>query len=225
MYPHAVTTDHAAAALPDPTVEPLSAAEQEQLAEYESIIESGRDAYQSVSKALSQIHKRRLYRATHCSFNAYVRDRWGFSRQRAYQLIDADGASTMVDNERQAREVRGLDGDEMQAVIAQAKAASPDGRLTARALREARSTRNGTRPGAKTYTFYLSEKPGKRRQRLRLPRRGDAFIRVDTREATAQEGEKLIGSLWIPTSPRRAPKMRRPRCVARRLHVARRAHS
>ena len=55
------------------------------------------------------ISVRRLYRETHATFEAYCRERWGWSRQHAYRQIQAAqvaGMSPMGDkpaNERQAR--------------------------------------------------------------------------------------------------------------------------
>jgi len=38
---------------------------------------------------LMEINERKLYRDTHGTFEAFVSERWGISRQRAYQLMDA----------------------------------------------------------------------------------------------------------------------------------------
>lgn len=40
-------------------------------------------------EALATIRDERLYRLTHSTFEAYVTDRWGFSRATAYRMIDA----------------------------------------------------------------------------------------------------------------------------------------
>lgn len=40
-----------------------------------------------IGLALATIRDRRLYRAEFRTFEEYCRERWGFSRRRAYQLI------------------------------------------------------------------------------------------------------------------------------------------
>jgi len=75
------------------------------LAECEAIIQRGRPYFVEVGEALGAIRDHRLYLETHRTFEAYCRERWGFSRQRASQLIIA-AVSTAVDNERQARRLR-----------------------------------------------------------------------------------------------------------------------
>lgn len=39
--------------------------------------------------AFLEIRDRRLYRLTHGSFAEYTQERWGFTRQRAHQMIEA----------------------------------------------------------------------------------------------------------------------------------------
>jgi hypothetical protein len=84
----------------------------------ESTIETGKKAFEAVGIALASIRDDRLYRQTHDTFEDYCRDKWGWSRQRAHQLIDAASLSTMVDNgptsERQARPLTKLDTPEQQ---------------------------------------------------------------------------------------------------------------
>jgi DNA modification methylase len=107
-------------ALPDPRpsaeLEPvgeLTAPERERLAELEAVVERGLDTFVEVGRALLEIRDARLYRETHATFEAYLRQRWGMSRQRGYQLIDAARVSTVVDtaglpappSERVAREL------------------------------------------------------------------------------------------------------------------------
>ena len=107
---------------------PLSAASMEtaSLPELEAVIERGKQAFYEVGAALLTIRDRRLYRDTHATFEEYCRERWDFSRPRAYQLIDAAQVtgllSTTVDtplpaSESQARELAPLK-DEPEAVAA-----------------------------------------------------------------------------------------------------------
>jgi hypothetical protein len=84
----------------------------------ESTIETGKKAFEAVGIALASIRDDRLYRQTHDTFEDYCRDKWGWSRQRAHQLIDAASLSTIVDNgpanEGQARPLTKLDTPEQQ---------------------------------------------------------------------------------------------------------------
>ena len=96
----------------------ITTAEEKELAQYESVIQSGLQTFAEVGNALMAIRDARLYRTDHPTFEAYCRDRWGFSRVRAHQLIDASqvmGVLTMVNkptSERQARPLARLPEDE-----------------------------------------------------------------------------------------------------------------
>jgi hypothetical protein len=69
-----------------------------------------------VGKALLEIRDQRLYRQQHRTFEDYCRERWKWTRQRGYQLMQAASVarnlSTIVDtsaqNEAQARELTRL---------------------------------------------------------------------------------------------------------------------
>lgn len=52
-------------------------------------------AFYEAGKALEEIRDRKLYRASHKTFEAYCKDRFGFSRTYPYRLIDA---AAVVDN-------------------------------------------------------------------------------------------------------------------------------
>jgi len=88
----------------------LTEQERSRLAELEGVIER---SYVEVGHALREIRDSRLYRETHPNFDAYCRERWRFSRQRAGQLIDAAQVATMVvsaglpapESERRARDL------------------------------------------------------------------------------------------------------------------------
>lgn len=70
-------------------VEPLSAKETKRLASIEAQIERNLQGFVEVGNALAVIRTERLYRGTHGTFDAYVRDRWDFQKSYAYRLIDA----------------------------------------------------------------------------------------------------------------------------------------
>lgn len=67
----------------------LESVEHERLAHLEAVIGRGLDTFMEVGTALGEIRDARFYRFTHGTFEDYVRERWGMSRPRAYQLIDA----------------------------------------------------------------------------------------------------------------------------------------
>lgn len=105
--------------------EQLGPSDQERLTELEAVIERGLAVFVEVGLALMEIKNSRLYRETHATFEEYVDQRWGMSRTRGYQMIDAAVVSTMVDaaglpapvNERQARELAPLLRDEGEEAI------------------------------------------------------------------------------------------------------------
>jgi hypothetical protein len=114
-----------------------------------------RRAFCRVGTALACIRDERLYRDTHATFDDDCRERWGWTRQWAHQVIDAASVSSMLDtppaNARQAAALAPLaraDPDAARAVVsmlsidntppdkeAQARAQHGDD-LTARDVRE-----------------------------------------------------------------------------------------
>lgn len=96
------------------------------LSELETVIDRGRKSFIEVGQALAEIRESRLYRKTHTSFDDYCRERWGFSRQRSYQLIEAanvvEGMSTHVDrpmpvNEGQVRQLARIDDADTRKAV------------------------------------------------------------------------------------------------------------
>lgn len=57
------------------------------LAEMEAIIERGLSTFVDVGRALLTIRNKKLYRATHLTFQDYCLSRWGMSRPRAYEVM------------------------------------------------------------------------------------------------------------------------------------------
>jgi hypothetical protein len=122
-------------------------AEVDQLHAAERTIEAGLATFVDVGQALAGIRDQRLYRLDGFdTFEGYCQERWGFSRVRAHQMIEAAQVSealTMVNapqvtSERQAREVAAIikaDGPERAAEILTEVAA--EGKVTAAAIREA----------------------------------------------------------------------------------------
>ncbi len=73
-------------------VEELTEDEEKERHRLESKVER---AFYEAGSALRQLRDERLYRSTHRTFEAYCRDRFGFSRAHPYRLIDA---AKVVDN-------------------------------------------------------------------------------------------------------------------------------
>jgi len=120
----------------------LTAAEQHDLSRCEKIIERGLLTFREVGLALIEIKEKSLYRNDHATFSEYCRERWGFSRQRAHQLIQgakvADRMSTAVDtpipSERVARELNRVPPDQ-QVQVWQESVERADGVPTAEDVR------------------------------------------------------------------------------------------
>ena len=66
--------------------EDLTPAEIDNLDQLEAIVQPGLDAYVDVGDALAEIRDRHLYRESHPSFEAYVRDRWGIDAAHGHPL-------------------------------------------------------------------------------------------------------------------------------------------
>lgn len=121
----------------------LTTLESRALAEAEERIERGLATFVEVGEALLTIRDMRLYRAEYRTFEDYCRERWGFSYQRAHQMISAaDVVSTIVEtglpapsNEGQARELARVP-EEQRAEVWRETIERTGGKPTAAAIRE-----------------------------------------------------------------------------------------
>lgn len=124
----------------------ISSNEQVELEACEAIIERNLAVFYETGQALLKIRDARLYRATHSTFEDYCRERWGFARRTAYQYIEAaevidnvrHGAQEIPANERQARELAGLDAERQREVWQQAVETAPNGKVTAAHIAQVR---------------------------------------------------------------------------------------
>ncbi len=124
--------------------EALTVIEQNHFDELVSIVDNGMKTFYEVGMALMQIRDNRYYRKTHGTFEEFCKDRWDFSRPRAYQLIKAaevqDNLSTIVDkpiNEAQARPLTAIkDPDQQREVYQRAVETAPEGKVTAKHIEE-----------------------------------------------------------------------------------------
>jgi hypothetical protein len=121
----------------------LTADDKTILATCEETIERGLKTFHEVGAALLKIRDGRLYRHKHKTFEQYCRDRWGFTRMRASQLIASasvcenvnHGLQTQSINERQARELARLPAAQQQDAWQEA-IDQTDGKPTAAVVRE-----------------------------------------------------------------------------------------
>ena len=96
--------------------------ERSRLYQLEETIRQGLNTFVDVGNALLEIRDKRLYRQEHSTFEEYCREQWSFTKQRAYQLMDAATVvdtiqkSTIVDffpkTETQARPLTSLEPKE-----------------------------------------------------------------------------------------------------------------
>ena len=126
------------------------------LAECEETIARGVRGYVEAGEALRTIRDARLYRETHGTFEDYCRERWGWTRMRAHQLIEASDVNNCLQelgapapaNEGQARELVGLPAETAAQIMR--TAAETGQTITARVIRETRVQIAGSlddRPG------------------------------------------------------------------------------
>lgn len=119
----------------------LLPAERDQLAAHEATIERGLGTFVEVGNALLAIRDGRLYQKVlgFSTFEDYCRERWGFSRQRAHQMLDAarivERVSTIVDTlpatESQVRPLAALPAEQQPQAWARAVETATNGKLTA----------------------------------------------------------------------------------------------
>jgi hypothetical protein len=122
------------------------------LGELESAIETGVRHFLGVGKALIEIRDAKLYSAAgYSTFEAYCKTRWSFTRQRAYQLMEAATVTENVNrclqdvplpsNEAQTRELARLPAADQPSAWAEAAADAPNGKVSAPIVRSVVSKR------------------------------------------------------------------------------------
>jgi len=165
--------------LPAAGQETLDAAERRDLKRLEAQIERNRQAIVDWGNALREIRDRRLYRATHPTFDAYLLERWGFDRREASdRILAAETATTLSPIsdrlklplvESHLRELQGLEADDQKAIYEEAahRAQKDHQPLTAKLIRQVKRADQQTQdqPDGR------SQEPGVRRPRPRKCRR------------------------------------------------------
>ena len=93
--------------------------EELELQKCERVIAGGIKQFFEVGHALMKVRDLRLYRVQYPTFEAYMQDRWDYSRQYGYNLIYAAEAAERVSaiglqpsNERQVRPLVGMEPDD-----------------------------------------------------------------------------------------------------------------
>jgi len=116
----------------------LTVFEQNELTEYESVIERGLKTFVEVGTALLAIREAKLYRLNYGTFEEYCQERWGMVRRQADRLISAAEVSENLrpiglipTSESQARPLTQLAREEQPFVWQRAVESAPDGRVTA----------------------------------------------------------------------------------------------
>lgn len=123
----------------------------------ESEIQNDETAFLRTADNLIEIRERQLYGIMADTFEEYVRIRWGWTKQRAYQLIAArnvvDSLPTksqpVVDSERKARALVDVPEKQRAAVVREAVKETPNGKPTARHIEEAAERVTAPKPSQK----------------------------------------------------------------------------
>jgi len=128
-----------------PALDPRDQADLDRLA---AIVERHVADYRAVGTALREIRDRKLYRATHETFDDFARDRWQMERSHAYRLIDAaevarnlSPSGDVPKTENQARPLTSLKPAEQLAAWSEAKTAAGNEPLTAKHVQAAADKR------------------------------------------------------------------------------------
>ncbi len=128
----------------------LNVVERRSLKNLERVIERGVESFLAVGSALKEIRDDKLYREEFKSFDAYVKDRWGFQKDYANKLIGSSevkrklntivstSAAKKIENEGQLRELKSVPEESLSEVIEKAAEIAGDAPMTAKVLRKAR---------------------------------------------------------------------------------------
>ncbi len=115
------------------TATPLTPEEQEALRDCETQLSRYKQAFLDAGRALRTIREGKLYRETHATFEAYCGEKWGFTADRAGQLMRGTetvetlieaGVTDLPTNEAQVRPLSKLDDEQQVEVWKQAVAAN-----------------------------------------------------------------------------------------------------
>jgi len=111
----------------------------------EKTIDKNLKAFSKVGVALLKIRDGRLYRDKYSSFEEYCKERWGFTRVRAHQLISASIITENIEstnqvinpiNEAQVRPLIRLEPSQQVEAWSAAVETAPEGKVTAKHVRK-----------------------------------------------------------------------------------------
>lgn len=119
----------------------LPISDKADLVRLKGIITKGTGALISMAKAATEIQQRKLYLLESNTWEEFCRKNWGWTRQRVHQMISAavvveelpPALSTMVDNERVAREIAKIPKSKREEAV---KVVAEKGPVTARAIKD-----------------------------------------------------------------------------------------
>ncbi|WP_422932202.1 hypothetical protein [Singulisphaera sp. PoT] len=201
----------------------LTQAEAADLRRLEDVMDRTKKAWLDFGEAIAVVRDRRLYRATHSTFEAYCEDRWGISRMRAYQMIRAVSVvsdleatancttggvpAPMPTNEVQARPLSSLDAPRRREAWDKAVEIAGGSQPTEKQVREAVQQIKAPPPAIPARDEPADVARG----------REDGIIPIDAEvtiveeegeEPTAGEGSQgdreLTDAEWLETLPARA---------------------
>ncbi|MDD2707540.1 MAG: hypothetical protein PHV34_05975 [Verrucomicrobiae bacterium] len=117
----------------------LSNNESSELRSCERTIEQTKGAFVACGLALSKIRDRKLYRRDFDTFEEYCREKWGWGRQYAYQLIECaevkmSPIGDKIGNQGQAKAIAAVPPERRKEVM---EKASASGAVTAKKITEA----------------------------------------------------------------------------------------
>jgi hypothetical protein len=106
-------------------METIALDESKRLIHLEKIIEKGQLTFVEVGEALTEIRDKKLYRCDYKSFEDYCQEKWGWSRNRGLQMIQAaetvaelpEKVVTKVTTETAARAIRKIPQPKRAAVV------------------------------------------------------------------------------------------------------------
>jgi hypothetical protein len=119
----------------------ITPTEAKRLVTLEKTISKGEKSFIEVGNALLEIRDTKLYRENHNNFEDYCLDKWGWGRQRGYELIYAaqvvdelpENVIKKITNSGQAKALSKVPKKEREAVIRQAE---KSGKVTAKSIKK-----------------------------------------------------------------------------------------
>lgn len=160
------------------------------LEELEGVIQRGFQTFIEVGNALLEIQNSQLYKESHSSFEAYLKERWNLERRRAYQLIDA--AEIAADVNQGSQNGKALPAPTSERQIRPLKALPKEQR--SEAYTEAVAKNNGEAPTGK----QVAESADKRKQPKAIKPKAEPEAKVDpVTPARIEFGENEIRSFTL----------------------------